>query len=388
MPLVARDRSAPSRARIAVTAVFAAHAFLSGQLGPWIPELKARSGVDASGLGLSLTGFAVGLLLGTRIAGPVVRRVGGRTAVAGGLVALAAGVALLPLPADLVALTAVLAWTGLAAGVLDVAMNVEAVAVERSFGRRVMTAMHGTWSVALFAGAGVASLSIAAGVGLETQLPVTAAALVAASVPFLRRLPGPQHPSTLAEGGGGKSPVAARRAVLLLCVIAAASFLVEGVAMDWSALFLRQEAGATAAVGGLGVVAFSAGMAASRFVGDRLVGRFGQPPVVRAGAVAAVIAFGVMLLVVDPAVSVGSFAVAGLGIGPVVPLAFRSAAATERRRPGSALPVVVTAGYAGSIAGPIIVGSLADLVGLRGAFLVPLAAVAAVAVAAAATGER
>jgi fucose permease len=388
MPLVARDRGAPSRARIAVTAVFAAHAFLSGQLGPWIPALKARTGVDASGLGLSLTGFAVGLLLGTRIAGMVVRRVGARTTVAGGVVALAAGIGLLPLPADLVALTAVLAWTGLAAGVLDVAMNIEAVAVERSFGRRVMTAMHGTWSVALFAGAGVASLAIAAGVGLEAQLPVTAAVLVAASAPFLRRLPGPAHATSPAEGGGGRPPVAARRRVLLLCVIAAASFLVEGVAMDWSALFLRQEAGAAAAVGGLGVVAFSAGMAASRFVGDRLVGRFGQPAVVRLGAVAAVVAFGAMLLVVDPAVSVGAFAVAGLGIGPVVPLAFRSAAATERRGPGSALPIVVTAGYAGSIVGPIVVGYLADLLGLRGAFVVPLAAVATVAVAAAATGER
>jgi hypothetical protein len=118
------------------------------------------------------------------------------------------------------------------------------------------------------------------------------------------------------------------------------------------------------------------------------VGRVGQPAVVRLGAVAAVVALGAMLLVVDPAVSVGAFAVAGLGIGPVVPLAFRSAAATERRGPGSALPIVVTAGYAGSIVGPIVVGYLADLLGLRGAFVVPLAAVATVAVAAAATGER
>ncbi|MGH2591649.1 MAG: hypothetical protein ACRDGW_12740, partial [Actinomycetota bacterium] len=67
------------RSRVAVTATFAAHAVVAGSLGPWIPRLKADSNLDAGGLGIALSGFAAGLVLGTRLAGPAVRRAGGRS---------------------------------------------------------------------------------------------------------------------------------------------------------------------------------------------------------------------------------------------------------------------------------------------------------------------
>ena len=371
-----------------MTAAFASHAMLSGLLGPWIPGLKARTGIDASGLGVALMAFAAGLLFGTRLAGPAVRRLGGRTIVRGGLVVMAAGFASLPLAVDLATLAAIFLAIGATAGLVDVAMNIEAVAVERRFGRRVMTAIHGTWSVALFVGAGIASLGIAARIPIGVHLPIAGALIVALGSALLRWLPrGDEAASAVAPSGTVHRPASAS-VVALLCLIAAGSFLMEGIAMEWSAVYLREALGARPAVGGLGVVAFSAGMATTRFVGDRLVGRFGQPAVVRAGAGAAVIALGGMLLLPSVPGTIVAFAMVGLGIGPVVPLAFRSAGSVERAGGRSALPAVVTAGYAGSIVGPLIVGFLADRVGLRGAFVVPLIAVAAAAFAAAATRDR
>ena len=76
-----QDRRALRRAWTAVTAAFASHAMLSGLLGPWIPRLMDRNGLDASGLGIALAGLAVGLLVGTRLADPAVRRIGGRALV-------------------------------------------------------------------------------------------------------------------------------------------------------------------------------------------------------------------------------------------------------------------------------------------------------------------
>ncbi len=376
------------RARTAVTAAFAAHAVLSGLLGPWIPEIKERTGLDASGLGIALTGFAIGLLLGTRLAGPAVRRLGGRSVVRGGIPALGAGFAMLPIAGNLAALAAIFVGIGLLAGLVDVAMNVEAVEVERRSGRRVMTAIHGTWSVSLFVGAGIASLGIVSGIPIVVHLPLSSALVVVASFCLLRWLPVTRQETS-------REPIELRthragpeRAVLLLCLIAAGSFLMEGIAMEWSAVYLRESLGAGPSVSGLGVVAFSAGMAAARFVGDRLTGRFGQPTIVRLGAGAAALALGAMLLVPSVAGTIVAFALVGLGLGPVVPLAFRSAGSTERSRGGSALPIVVTAGYTGSIAGPLTVGFLADRVGLRGAFLVPLVAVGVAALAAGATRDR
>ena len=387
----AADQRAMRRARVGVTAAFAAHAVLSGLLGPWIPHIKSQAGLDASELGIALTGFAVGLLTGTRVADPLIRGWGGRRIVRGGIPAMGVGFALLPLAGDLASLTLLFLGIGLLAGLIDVAMNIEAVAVERRFDRRVMSAIHGTWSVALFVGAALASAGIAAGLSIGVHLPISAALVVAVSGVFLRWLPDVGEPSGEARTGRRDGPNVGRTGpslVLLLCLVAAGSFLVEGIAVEWSAVFLRESVGADPGAAGLGVVAFSAGMAASRFVGDRLVARFGQSIVVRIGASSAFVALGAMLIVPDVVPSIAAFGIVGLGLGPVVPLAFRTAGRTRRPGHASALPLVVTAGYSGSIVGPLLVGYIADLASLRIAFLVPVVACAVSALAAGATRDR
>ena len=305
------------------------------------------------------------------------------------------GFALLPAAASLASLTLLFVGIGLLAGLIDVAMNIEAVAVERRFERRVMSAIHGTWSVALFVGAALASAGIAAGVPIEIHLPISAALVVVVSAVFLRWLPeGREAPEEVPEEITARGPedpnvprASTTRVLLLLCLVAGGSFLVEGIAVEWSAVFLRESVGAAASAAGLGVVAFSAGMAASRFVGDRLVARFGQPVVVRVGASSAFVALGAMLIVPRLIPSVVALGIVGLGLGPVVPLAFRTGGRTYRRGHASALPLVVTAGYAGSIVGPLLVGFIADLATLRIAFLVPVVACAVSALAAGATGD-
>jgi MFS family permease len=380
------QRTTLRRSWTAVAAAFSSHAVIAGLLGPWMPDLKDRTGIDDGGLGLALAGYAAGLFVGTRLAGPLVRAIGGRAAVRAGIPAMAVAAALLPAADGLATLTAIFVVIGLASGCVDVAMNIEAVDVERRFGRRVMTAIHGAWSVSLFVGAGISSLGVAAAVPISVHLPISAAIVTAVAFPILRWLPRGDV-GTLPTEGADAGDVRRRGAstVALLGLIAGSSFLLEGVAMEWSAVYLRDGLGAAGGTVGLAVVVFSAGMAASRFIGDRLVGRFGQPIVVRIGAGMAVMSLTVMLLVPSVALSIVAFGVVGLGMGPVVPLAFRSAGWTARTRGDSALPIVVTAGYTGSIVGPALVGPLADAFELRIAFVVPLVACAVVAVAAQAT---
>ena len=380
------DRRALRRAWTAVTAAFASHAMLSGLLGPWIPELMDRNGLDASGLGIALSGLAVGLLIGTRLADPAVGRIGGRALVRIGIPALGLGFALLPASDGLGPLTATFVAIGVVSGLVDVSMNAEAVAVERRFGRRVMTAIHGVWSVSLFLGAGVAALGIALGIPIAIHLPLASALVVGAASLVLRWLPAPAEtdgPSTGVEPRSGSAP----ERIALLCVVAGCSFMVEGIAIEWSAVYLRGPIGAVAAIAGLAVVAFSAGMATSRFVGDRFAARFGQPAVIRAGAAVAALALVVVLLTRGAAPSLLGFAFVGLGLGPVVPMAFRSAGSLLRRGGGSALSLVVTAGYAGSVIGPLAVGFVADRAGLRPAFLIPVGACVVASCAASAARE-
>jgi hypothetical protein len=304
---------------------------------------------------------------------------------------MATGFALLPGADELASLTLLFLGIGMLAGLIDVAMNIEAVAVERRFERRVMSAIHGTWSVALFVGAVLASAGIAAGMPIGIHLPLSAALVVAVSGVFLRWLPdGGERAEEAPAGRHDDQHVGRTRStsILLLCLVAAGSFLVEGIAVEWSAVFLRESVSADPGVAGLGVVAFSAGMAASRFGGDRLVARFGQAAVVRVGASSAFAALAVMLIVLRLLPSIAALGIVGLGLGPVVPLAFRTAGRTRRPGHASALPLVVTAGYAGSIVGPLIVGFIADLASLRIAFVVPVIACAVSALAAGATRDR
>lgn len=370
------------RSRIAVTATFAAHAVVAGSLGPWIPQLKADSNLDAAGLGLALSGFAVGLVAGTRLAGPAVRRVGGRAVARAGVPMLAVAFALLTVPSGLAGLAAAFAGLGLVGGLLDVAMNAEAVDVERRYRRRVMSSMHGTWSASMLGGAALASASVALDVPIDVHFSLIAALLVAASFPLLRWLPSPHDARSEFDADGPAEKRSTATRVVLLCLIGFAAFMTEGIAVEWSAVYLNESVGAGVGIAGLGVVAFAAGMAASRFAVDRLPERIEPSTIVRVGEAVGAIALAVALLVGEAVVSIAALVVLGLGVGPAVPLAFRAAGGIGVERGRTALGIVVTTGYVGSILGPLAVGFTADLAGLRAAFTIPVVACAAVALAA------
>jgi fucose permease len=375
------------RARVAVTATFASHAVVAGTLGPWIPQLKQRTGLDDGGLGLALAGSAIGLVAGTRIAGPILRAVGARRVLRVGVPVLASGLALLPLASGLGTLAAVLVVIGLASGVLDVAMNTEVVAVEDRFDRRVMSSLHGSWSAAVLVGAALATASIAAGVPMAVQLSVLALLLVVASFPLLRWLPASGETSRETVPATPDDDRSSPTRVLLLCVIGLASFLTEGIAAEWSGLYLHEVGGAGLRAAGFGVVAFSAGMTASRFAGDRLSGRYGPSTVVRIGAATGAIALGTAIVTGDAVVTLVSLAVLGVALGPVVPAVFGVAGRLFVAPGRTALAIVLTAGYVGSVVGPLAVGVTSDLAGLRVAFLIPTGMCVAAAFAAGASRE-
>jgi fucose permease len=375
------------RARAATTASFACHAVVAGTLGPWVPQLKQRTGLDDGGLGLALTGYALGLVAGTRIAGPALRAVGSRRLLRLGVPGLAMGLALLPLASALGSFAAILVVIGLASGVLDVAMNTEVVAVEDRFDRRVMSSLHGWWSGAMLVGAAIATASIAAGVSMAVQLSVLALLLVVASFPLLRWLPDAGDTSAHADPRSTEGERSSSIRVLLLCVVGLASFLTEGIAAEWSGVYLHQVAGAGLRAAGFGVVAFSAGMTVSRFAGDRLSGRYGPSTVVRIGAATGAIALGVAIATGDAAVTLVSLAVLGLALGPVVPAVFGVAGRLSVAPGRTALATVLTAGYVGSVVGPLAVGVTSDLAGLRVGFLIPMGMCVAAAFAAGASRD-
>ena len=368
------------RARLSVSVTFVLHATVSGTWAPRVPALKAQAGLTDGELGLALFGMAAGLLLGTRVAGAPVDRYGSRPVLRIGVPLLAAALLLPALAHALLPLAGGFLVVGFVSGVLDVAMNANGVEVERALGRPIHNGLHGLWSVGLGLGAAMAAIAAAAGAQPLTHFAIVGALIAAVSVPGLSGLLRPQPQSkTAGEDGPGAASLLWSAAVLALGGIAFASFVGEGTASDWSAVYLREDLGTSAGLAAAGFGAFSVLMAASRFAGDRLSLLLGPVRLVRIGAATAAAGLGLGLAIDEPAAVIAGFALFGAGIAPVVPIAFSAAGRVGAAGSARVLGRVVTFGYVGSVLGPLVIGGLSELTSLRFALLLPVALALAIA---------
>jgi MFS family permease len=374
-------------ARVGVNVAFAAHAAIAASWGPRLPLLKQQAHLSQTELGLSLAGLAAGLFVGTRIAGWPIARLGSRGTIRLGIPLLAATLIGIALANDPGWLAAAFVANGLAGGLLDVANNAQAIAVERDYGRSLMHGIHGTWSAGMLGAGAVAALAARFDVSLAVHLGLVALAVTVVGLVASRGLlPGTEgmhepDASILDTSVTPKHSLSGRKAILVLGVVGFSSFLAEGVAADWSAVYFYEDRGTTTGVAAVGFVAFALGMTLSRFVGDALVARFGPVAVARAAGLGAATGFVLGVVLPVPGALI-AFAFLGLALGPVVPVAFSAAGNTRVGRTATALGWVVTISYTGSILGPALIGAVAGLSSLRVALLLPIAFALAIVAAA------
>jgi predicted MFS family arabinose efflux permease len=348
----------PARARAAVTAVF----FLNGAVFvSWyarLPAIQDDLGLGAGELGLALLGAPVGLLLAQPLAGALAARRGSRPLVAAAPLYMAA-VVLPALAVDAPTLALAVVTVGAANGILDIAMNVQGLAVEQAAGRTIFNSLHAAFSFGALGGAGCAAAAAAAGVDPLSHLAVTAAAGAATALLASRFL---LPAETDARPG---TPLFARpsRRLAALGAVAFAALLAEGAVFDWSGIYMDDEAGSSEALAPAALAAFSGCMGIGRLAADRLVTRRGSPAVAGAGALLAAAGLGLALVTANPPAAISGFALMGAGLSAVFPLALRAAGSAG----STDLAAVSTVGYAGFLAGPPLIGLVAEASSLRAA---------------------
>jgi fucose permease len=352
-----------------VATAFAVHAAVWGSFSARLPALKHGLGIGDGRVGLALFVMAVATVIGTRVAPLAVRRMGSREGVRVGTVLFCVALIGPAVASSYAWFCASLVALGALGGLLDVAFNVQGIAVQRTYGRPILAGLHGVWSVALFAGGAMGALAAALGVSPTWQFGVVAVVLTLASAPLLAwQLPHDDEPAVPAD----QSDLPLAR-VLALGAIGFAAFVGEGAAADWSAIYARDNLGAASGAAAVAVAVFGVAMAVARFTGDRRTSRFGPVRLVGAGGAVAATGYALVVAVPHLAAVYCGFALVGLGLGAVVPVAF-SASGT----PG-ALGRVVTLSYVGSIAGPAAIGLAAEAAGLRAALVIPLVLCAGIA---------
>jgi len=142
----------------------------------------------------------------------------------------------------------------------------------------------------------------------------------------------------------------------------------EGATLDWGALYLRTELGASVSFSGFAFAAFSLAMAGMRFAGDLVRDRLGAVRTLRLCTAASFVGLVTAGLAPNLSVALVGFAVAGVGISNMVPIAFSAGGNIPGLAPGIGLSVVTTLGYSGILFAPSVIGFVAEHTSLSAVF--------------------
>ncbi|MER5118702.1 MFS transporter [Serratia marcescens] len=366
LPWLTGEAAENHRRQIATRAIF----FLAG-LGmaawaPLIPFVKARLGIDDGALGLLLFCLAAGSMAIMPFAGYLIAKLGCRAVLLGAGALLCIDLPLLALLDAPLLMGATLGVFGAVNGIMDVAMNSQAIIVERESGQAKMSGFHGFYSLGGIAGAGGVSLLLLAGLA-----PAQAIGLIALLIAILLLI---VAGDLLAHGGigerrrGGARWALAHGKILFIALLCFFVFLTEGAMLDWSALFLHAERGVAKSQAGIGFTLYAVAVACGRLYGDRLIGAVGRFRTLLLGSLCA--AAGVLLTVTVPLASAafGGLMLAGLGIANIVPILFNAVGNQKQVSPGQAFPAVTLVGYLGLLTGPALIGFIANYTSLALAF--------------------
>ncbi|MFJ8584245.1 MFS transporter [Streptomyces sp. NPDC093595] len=351
-----------SRLRTALTLFFALDGFLFAGWVVRIPAIKEQTGSSPSDLGLALLGVSAGAVVTMTLTGRLCRRFGSHPVTVAAAVLLSLSIALPPLTHSALALGLVLLVFGTAYGGINVAMNSAAVDLVAALRRPVMPSFHAAFSLGGMLGAGLGAL-VAGGLSPTAHLlglTVAGLLLTAAAGPVLLRHPCPAPPEALpADTAPAERRLdrRARGAVTVFGVIALCTAYGEGAMADWGALHLEQDLAAHPGAAAAGYSLFALAMTAGRLSGTALLQRLGQTRTLVAGGATA--AVGMLLGALAPTVwlALVGFAVTGLGLANIFPVAVARAGALAG--PGG-VAAASTLGYGGMLLGPPAIGFLAD----------------------------
>ncbi|WP_326834258.1 MFS transporter [Amycolatopsis rhabdoformis] len=372
----------PRAARFGTWSFFALNGFAIGMWVVHIPVVERATGISHTTLGALLLVLGGAAFVGMQVSGPLADRFGHRRMVPAAGVLLGLSLVLPGLATNWWALGLSLVLVGFANGSLDVAMNAQAVVVERAYPRPIMAAFHAMWSIGGAFAAVIGAAVLGAGVPTAVTLGAAGALLVVASLVAGRMLldGGPAEPEATetAPVTPGRTP---SRVVWLLGAVAFALMLAEGVANDWAALHLQDVLGTSTSTAALAYGCFAVAMTVGRFATDRVAALAGPVAVVRYGSALAAVGLATASLSPWVPLALVGWAIFGLGLAGGVPQLFTAAGNLDTRASGALMARVVGLGYVGLLAGPALIGGLTRWMPLNVAFAVPfalcLAAVAA-----------
>jgi MFS family permease len=362
-PLIFCRMFSPNKQRLSLSVFF----FLSGvSFSSWasrIPTIKAYFGFNEAELGTILLTMPIASLIGLPLSGWLVSRFDSRIPVTvafflNGICLVGIGFA-----STTFALVAALFSFALSMRVFNIAVNTQAITLQKQMDRKINGSFHGLWSTGGIVGVGFTTLLIALNVPMWQHLLIVAVTTILATLYFYRfLLRNDRAPSGNKLAFGKPDPY-----ILCLGLLVFLAAICEGGMFDWSGIYFQQVVNVDIFTSGY--LIFMAFMAFSRFVSDRIIEKIGMATTYILSAV--LVVSGISLAVLFPSFwpAMVGFSLVGFGTASIIPMTYTLAGASKKYSPGMAISLIATFGIAGMLLGPPLIGYLAHAFNLKISFI-------------------
>jgi MFS family permease len=349
------------RGQLATAALFCSLGFQYATWASRLPAIKSHLGLTAAEVGLLLMATGIGAVATFPLVAVLMRRLGSRRLALGSALCLALLLLAMSAPPDYPVALLVMLCDGALVGALNVSMNAQGAALEVVHERNAMARLHAT-----FSGGSLAAALLASGMNAVTSTVfvhfAVACGLLLLLVGYARNglLTEDRQPAAEKKAAGRGRWTMPSRLTLWLGAAMVFGTVTEGAMNDWSALYMKDIAHASAELAPMGIAVVSVMMVLARVFADTWRSRWGDGRIVRVGSALAAVGLALALLSGGVVPALIGFACVGLGIASVTPCVYVAAA----KNGSDALTVVATMGTTGLLAGPPVIGFIANATGL------------------------
>jgi MFS family permease len=349
--------------RIAVKIAFFLNGFIYANWLSRLPRIQEQYNADNGTIGLVLLALALGAFGAMPFTGWVIIKKGSRAVSLVSLLLYCALTPFIPFMVDIAALILLFIFIGISTGMLDVAMNAQAVMVERQYRKPIMTSFHAFFSIGMALGAWCGALFADLSIELTTHL-ITISAISLVFIIWMRRnlIEDKPDTSTVTDGPLFRMP---NRPMLGVGVIAFCCMIGEGAISEWSVNYMENIALSPRSLAPIALSAFATAMTLGRLFGDRFRALWGDTRLIVLGGLISTTGLVTALLIPAPYVAITGFFLVGLGLSTIVPITYSIAGNAKGLPPGVGLAMVTTVGYSGFLFGPPVIGFVADVSNLR-----------------------
>jgi MFS family permease len=349
--------------RIAVNIAFFLNGFIYANWVSRLPRIQEHYSADNGTIGIVLLSMSLGAVAAMPFTGWAIIKNGSRRITLAAVILYCVFVPLIPFMPNIGGLIALYFIMGVTTGMLDVAMNAQAVMVERAYKKPIMTSFHAFFSIGMALGAWFGALFADLEYDLSQHFSIVVIGSLMGAFWLSRNLIRDKPDGVLGnEGPLFRIPTSALAAV---GVIAFCCMLGEGAMSDWTVNYMENIVGSSRAIAPIALSAFATAMTVGRLFGDRARASLGDNALIMIGGFLSSLGLGIALLIPVTEVAIAGFFLVGIGLSTIVPIAYSIAGNSKDLPSGVGLAMVTTVGYSGFLFGPPIIGFIADVSNLR-----------------------